>query len=115
MVGILLLFALLCFGGSFGAEDGLRWLLAGTALVSTLVALLSWGYALFRRPELLRSESHSLLTRYFDVLEDSEMDPATRERVSNVILGSAEELLPKRLAETGQRKAQGGAQERDNG
>jgi hypothetical protein len=72
------------------------------------------GYALVWKPELLRSESHSLLTRYFDVLEDSEMDAKTRERLSNVILGSAEELLPKRLAARGTQKVDGVQEEKEN-
>ncbi len=58
MIGVLLLFALLCLAMSFGAHDGLRWLIAGTGVFGALAAFLTWGYALARRPELLRSERH---------------------------------------------------------
>jgi hypothetical protein len=78
MIGILLLFALLCLGGSFGADDGLRWLLAGTGVVGALVAFLTWFYALFRRPQLLRSERHQEIVRLIDLIGDSEIDQATR-------------------------------------
>lgn len=93
----LLLFSLLCFGGSLSVTGLLRWLLAGTAIFGAISAVSAFGYALLVKPELLRSESHALLTRYFDVLGDSEMDPTARERVSSAILVVAEDRMSKRL------------------
>jgi hypothetical protein len=68
----------------------LRWLLAGIGTIAALGAMAALGYALLVRPELLRSERHSLLTRFFDVIGDSEMDATARERISLAILGATE-------------------------
>ncbi len=76
--GLLLLFSLMCFAGSLASAGGLKWLLAGTGLLSALIAFVSWGYALLRRPDLLRSEHHQQIVRLFDMIGDSEMDQATR-------------------------------------
>ena len=114
-VGVLLLFALLCFGGGLTVLGMLRWLLAGTAIVASASAIAAFGYALIRRPELLRSESHALLTRYFDVLGDRDMDAATRERVGNTILGVAEPRMPRRLADERNAKSDPAGTEGENG
>ncbi len=113
--GLLLLFSLLCFGGGFAADGGLRWLLAGTASVSALTAFISWGYALLRKPELLRSERHALLVRYFEALGNKDMDPKTRERVSNAILAAAEQLVPKSRPANGSRTTQLVDKEKNDG
>ncbi len=54
------------------------------------------GYAVLRKPELLRSERYSLLHRYIDVLDNSDMDAATQERLGKMISGFAEEPRPKK-------------------
>lgn len=114
-VGILLLFALLCFGGSLAVVGALRWLLAGTAMVATASAIAAFGYALICQPDLLRSESHALLTRYFDVLGDRDMDATTRGRVTDTILGVAETRMPKELADERHRKTEQPGPEGGNG
>jgi hypothetical protein len=98
VVSVLLLFSLLCFGGSLTVTDALRWLLAGVGVVAALGAMAAFAYSLVLKPELLRSERHSLLTRFFDVLGDSDMDAVARERVGHAILDAAEPRVPKRLA-----------------
>lgn len=55
---VLLLFALLCFGGSLLAEGALRWVLVGTALFSTVSSVGLLAYAVLFNTELLRSERH---------------------------------------------------------
>lgn len=44
-------------------------------------------YAVLLRPELLRSERHSLAERYLDWANDPYLDDATREAAGKVILG----------------------------
>jgi len=76
--GIFLLFSLLCLVESIAADGGLRWLLAGTGVVGALAAFLAAGYALVRKPELLRSESYQERVLLINIIGDSEIDQATR-------------------------------------
>ena len=83
--GILLLFALLCLGGSALVSDWLRVLLAalGTASVAGAFALI--GYTVRSKPELLRSERHVLKMTMAHIIGDRDMDAATRERLSHAV------------------------------
>jgi hypothetical protein len=92
---VLLLFALLGFGGSLVAAGVLRWLLAGTATFSALSAILLFGYALLWRPDLLRSERHVLMMQISGTIGDRDMDPAARERLSYAVLEIDDRRRPK--------------------
>jgi hypothetical protein len=96
VVSVLLLFSLLCFGGSLTVTDALRWLLASIGAVAALGAVASFGYTLLAKPELLRSESHLLLTRIFDAVGDSDMDTKARERLTRAMLDASGERLSRR-------------------
>ena len=115
VVSVLLLFSLLCFGGSLTVTDTLRWILAGVGVLAALSAMLAFGYALLVKPALLRSERHALLTRYFEVLGDSDMNATARERVSHAILDVVEPLVPKRLVKDDPRGPSGSGQESSDG
>ena len=92
---ISLLFAALCFGGSLKVEGILRWVLAGTAVFTTLGGFGLLGYAVLFKNELLRSERHVLLMEISGIIGDSETDPAARERVGLAVLNVVERRLPK--------------------
>jgi hypothetical protein len=81
--GVLLLFAVLCLGGSALVSDWLRILLAllGTASATGAFALVA--YAVRSKPELLRSEQHVLRMTMAHMIGDRDMDAATRERLSH--------------------------------
>ena len=96
MLAALLTFALGCFGLSAAAHDGLAWLLGAIGGLASLIAFGLAGYAVLRKPELLRSERYSLMHRYMDVLDNSDMDAATQERLGQMISGFAEEPRPKK-------------------
>ena len=96
MLAALLTFALGCFSLTAVIHGGIEWLIA---LVGGLAALMAFGlagYAVLRKPELLRSERYSLLQRYIDVLGHSDMDAAAQERLGKLISSFAEEPQPKK-------------------
>nr|WP_294550907.1 hypothetical protein [uncultured Rhodopila sp.] len=91
----LLLFAVLCLGGSLLAQGGLLILLAvlGTASFAAAIGLV--GYAVGCKPELLRSERHILSMTMAQIIGDKEMDAGTRERISHVVFDPGERLRSK--------------------
>jgi hypothetical protein len=93
--GILLLFAVLCFGGSLIAHDWLMVLLAVIGSLSAVSAIALVGYAAGFKPELLRSERHVLSMRIAHILGDKDMDAGTRERISHIVFDPGERLTPK--------------------
>jgi hypothetical protein len=95
MVGILLLFALLCFGGSIAAEGAHRWVLIGTAVTVAVVALGILIYAVCVRPDLLRSESHVLMMTITNIIGDKEMAPEQRQRVNHALSDVLGQRRPK--------------------
>jgi hypothetical protein len=92
---ILLLFALLCFGGSLIAHDGLLVLLATVGAVSAISAIALVTYAACFRPELLRSERHILTMTVAHILGDKDMDTKTREHLSHIVSDPGDRLTPK--------------------
>jgi hypothetical protein len=95
MVGILLLFALLCFGASVATEGVHRWVLTGTAAIAAVAAIGILMYTVCVRPDLLRSESHVLMMTVTNIMGDKEMDPEQRERVSRALLDVLGHRRPK--------------------
>lgn len=98
MFSVLLAFALACFGLATISSDALRWVLAVTAALCTLSAVLMGVYAIVFREGLLRSERHSLVQRYIEALGDSDMDPAARNALGRTILDFTDEKTPKKAS-----------------
>ena len=92
---ILLLFAVLCFGGSLLAQPGLMILLASIGSLSTVSAIALVAYAALAKPELLRSERHVLSMRMAHILGDKDMDPTTRDRISHAVIDPGDRVTPK--------------------
>jgi hypothetical protein len=92
---ILLLFAVLCFGGSLTAHGGLLVLLATVGPVSAVSAIALVTYAACFKPELLRSERHVLSMTMAHILGDKGMDAGTREHLSHVVFDPGDRLTPK--------------------
>ncbi len=93
--GILLLFAILCFGGSLLAHDGLITLFATIGTLSAISAIALVAYAVCSRPDLLRSEKHVLSMTMAHILGDKDMDVGTRERISHVMFDPGDRLTAK--------------------
>jgi hypothetical protein len=85
-------------GGALAAADMLRWLFGGLSAVAALTALALAIYAVLHKPELLRSEHYTLVSRYFDMLGDVEMPQSARDAAGRTILGVAEENTAKKAA-----------------
>jgi hypothetical protein len=98
IVCVRLAFALACFVGALIASDILRWLFAGSGIASLLAALVLVGYGVFGRPDLLRSERFTLLSRYFEVIGDSTMTPEARGTM-NLLLATMDDESRKGPAE----------------
>jgi hypothetical protein len=109
-----LAFALTCLAGAVISSGGLRWLLAGVGTLAALNAMFLASYAVLWKPDLLRSERHSLLNRYLDVLEDSDTSKSTRDRFGRVIIGYAEEHVSKGQAVDRDQKGPGSKGEDGN-
>ncbi len=92
---ILLLFAVMCFGGSLLAQPGLMILLASVGSISTASAIVLVAYATLAKPELLRSERHVLSMRIAHIIGDKDMDPVTQDLINQAIVGPADALTPK--------------------
>jgi len=58
------------------------------AIIVTLAAFIGMGrgcYAVFRRPDLLRSEHYTLVTRYIEFVGNHDGDPSIRETLGRTI------------------------------
>ena len=82
--GVLLLFSVLCLGGSMVVSDWLRVLLAAVGTGSAVSAVSLVAYAITSRPETLRSEQHVMSMRMAQMIGDKDTDPAIRERLSRI-------------------------------
>ncbi len=98
--GILLLFALLCLGGSalVDKSDWLHDLFAVMGAVSGVSAIGVAVYSVRFRPDLLRSEHHVLRMTVANIIGDKEMDPATRDNLSRTVLEPGGHLGPKSVS-----------------
>ncbi len=96
MFACLIAVLLFCFTGAALVQGPLAWIFAATGIVSFLVAVGIAIYAIGRKPDLLRSERYSLVSRYMDLLDDGDMDQATRDAAAKTIDGFMGESVPKR-------------------
>jgi Na+(H+)/acetate symporter ActP len=92
---VLLLFAVLCLGGSMVATEWLRVLLAVLGTGSAVSAIALVAYAIISRPETLRSEQHVLSMRMAQMIGDKDTDPAVRERLSQLVIDAEDRPRPK--------------------
>jgi hypothetical protein len=83
---VLLAFAVVCFGLAVAASELLRWLFVAFGGMAALVAFGLAAFAVLARPGLLRSERHSLVTRYLELLGDSDMDTPARDSAERAVL-----------------------------
>lgn len=99
MMTCLLAFALGCIG--FATTTATPWIavvLMAIAGLNALAAVSFAGYALLRRPDLLRSERFNLLNRYIDVVGDHE---ANRTGLDRTVLAFLDEDVSKKSVPRG--------------
>ena len=72
-------------------------------------------FAMVARPELLRSERHSLITRAIDVLEDSDMDPAIVESMERMVLENGRQVLARERQGKGRKPGPSRIEDTSNG
>jgi hypothetical protein len=82
-------------------------IVVGLGATSALLAFVISGYAVLRRPELLRSERHTMAQSYLEWLRAGDQDESVRQSASKVILSLAEPAVPKRLSSKEGRKTNG--------
>lgn len=87
MLAGLLAFSMFCFALATAVSEPLSWVVVGTGVASATCAILLAAFSVLRRPELLRSERHTLTSRYFDLLGDSDMSEDQRESAERALLG----------------------------
>lgn len=80
-----MLFSLTAFGAAAAIADAFRWILVGAGAVGLVTSVALSIYAVFRRPELLRSEIHIERMRILNIVADSD-DPGAGERIIRQIL-----------------------------
>lgn len=114
MVGILLLFALLCFGASVTTEGAHRWVLTITAVAVAIAALGILIYTVCVRPDLLRSESHVLMMTITNIMGDEAMNPEQRARMGHALLDALGQRRPKG-SNTDETRPPNSRKEHDNG
>jgi hypothetical protein len=90
MFACLIAVLLFCFSGAALLREPLSWVFAATGIASFTVAVGMAIFAIVRRPDLLRSERYSLVSRYIDMLDDGDMDQATRDAMAKTIDGFSE-------------------------
>jgi hypothetical protein len=85
MFSCLIAVLLFCFGAAALVREPMAWVFAATGVASFTVAVGVAIFAIVRRPDLLRSERYSLVSRYIDILDDGDMDQATRDAMAKTI------------------------------
>ena len=110
MLACLLAFALGCFGVASTLSFGF---FAGSILAAGMFAMVAAvffaGYALLRRPDLLRSERFNLMNRYIDVRGDDRMGTG----LDRAMLTYLEEDLSKRAVPTPGHQPRGASRDVD--
>ena len=103
LVALLVAAGLIAFGMSAATGNRVAWLTGGAGLLMIAAACAIAIYAVLRRPDLLRSERHSLMTRAMDVLLDKDVSEGVRTRAGTLLDGlAAQPDIPKRaLGEPG--------------
>jgi hypothetical protein len=108
MFACLLAVLLFCFTGAALVHGPLIWAFAVIGIVSFLVAVGIAIYAIGQKPDLLRSERYSLARRYIDMLDDGDMDQATRDAAAKTIDGFMAEIVPKKSLPSATREPHSG-------
>lgn len=80
--------ALACFALTIVVPPAISWLVAGMGAMALLGAVGLPVYAMVYRPELLRSERHSLMTRAFDVMLDKGATQDARSKAGQIVEGT---------------------------
>ena len=89
---------LFCFTGAAVLQGPKSWVFAATGIVSFLVAVGIAIFAVMRKPDLLRSERYSLVSRYIDLVGDNEMNTTDRAALDRTMLAFLDEDVPKKAA-----------------
>jgi hypothetical protein len=90
VVALLLVFGLVCFGMSAAPSPLSATVVVTDGAMSSLAALGIVVYALFFKPELIRSERFQLTARALDMLEDSEVPENSQASIERLVLGFSE-------------------------
>jgi hypothetical protein len=101
LIGILLLFALLCLGTSLVAEGSHRWALTAIGIVVVAATLGFLAYTIRVKPDLLRSEAHVLMMAITTFIGDSDLSADHRERISHALLDLVGQRQPARESDDG--------------
>ena len=97
LVALLVAAGVICLGMGAVGKNRVAWLAAGAGGVMIVAACAIAIYAVLRRPDLLRSERHSLMTRAIDILMDKDVSERARDRAGTLLDGLlAQEDIPKR-------------------
>jgi hypothetical protein len=79
--------ALACFGLTALIPSAAAWAAGGVRVLSGLAAIGLPVYAAIRRPDLLRSERHNVVSRAMDLLLDKELAQDTRYQMGRIVEG----------------------------
>lgn len=89
LFALCLAFVVLMLGGAIIADGSLRWALFAIGALGFVFGGCLVGYAVLRRPELLRTEHHQVVNRVLDLIEgDSDLPPAKTIESFSKLLGS---------------------------
>lgn len=92
---VLLLFAILCLGGSLVSSGWHSVFLSALGGFCAMAAIGLVACAFVFKPELLRSEQHVSRMTMAGIIGDRDMPPDARERVSRAVLAAEGPLRPK--------------------
>ena len=96
ILACLLAFALGCMGlAAATASPIAAVVMLATGCLAALAGVGFAGYALLRRPDLLRSERFNVLNRYIDLIGD-DRNRAEQPSLDRVVLSYLEEAVPKK-------------------
>lgn len=87
---------LFCFTGAAVLQGPKSWVFAATGIVSFLVAIGIAIFAVMRKPDLLRSERYSLVSRCIDLVGNNEMSTTDRAGLDRTMLAFLDEDVAKK-------------------
>jgi len=90
ILGILCAFSVACLIIAFFAADSVRVVALAAGLLALITAVAVTMFAIFVRPELLRSEHHEQVMRLIELVGDKETSPDLRDSVSQTLRALAE-------------------------
>lgn len=82
---VLAALALGCFGWATIQTAPISWVTEGLGVFAGLAALALPIYAVLRRPDLLRSERHSLVSRAIDIMLDKQASQKARVQAGQIV------------------------------